>query len=513
MKVFAPPGVRADDPPLGAEPFWLWAENIRWVLGFPETIGLFAHLHDTVGEDVMISPTGDDATSYEDRTTLIIGSGDSVALLNWDTGAVQQITIPEAGTTGRWWFDSTGDEIIAGRGDPAGQIVAITRTTGAYVVLPGSPNGATCGGIINGILMLAGNVTSYGTNNPNMLARWSARNTDPVGDGGLQGFEDWIPTDINVSGEDLLEKGSEVIGGGATDLGFVIWTDTHMAVFTPRADSYAFDKDDTVFSHGLLSNGSWVELDGMVWWYDEARDLCVWDGGRPRVIQNPCKRATVGTIDADDLEGVSMSAISRYGEVILTYRGDAGNLRHVVYNYKADAWYSWKIDRLSFIDENAKRPVLAVASDGQIYVHELRVRPPADWLDPINQPGGGIGTSGVNRGPVEPLNFLLSTNNITGNDFVHESLRTMRAVINHALAWADDGPKEDDVFTATVIGYGDNNYESPKFRDDVELGVGQMNASFRVGGKTIRMILHSEGVCTNLRFGMAELESAKGGSR
>jgi len=511
MKIFGPPGLRADDPPLSSEPFWIWARNIRWVNGFPETIGMYAHLHTPSGEDMVIPIVGDAVSVHEDRSILIFGSDDTVSIVDWEAGTVQSLTITEAGSEGRWWFDSSGEDIIAGRGDMAGNVVSIDRTSGAYAVIPNSPMGAQAGGIIGGILVFAGLVESFDTNNPKMLVRWSARNTDPVSPGGDAGFENWTPSDTNASGEALLEGGSCIVGGGPTDFGFVVWSDTTTHLLAPRADSYIFDVD-TVFDHGLLAVNTWVQMDGLVWWFDQSRDLCVMDGGRPRVLSNPLKKASIGTINDADLENCTMSAIRRYGEVILNYRGFGGALRQLVYNYKENAWYHWRQDRLVYADENARRPVIALASDGQLHVHELRIETPAEWLNPIDDVGQEAPALDFNRGPLEPLDFMLSTNNIIPDDPVRESMRAMSGVFNHSIGWVDN-ERYEDTFLVTMLGYGEHGYSSPTFTDQREFAVGEMFGGFRLGGKSLRLIYSSEGVRTNIRFGPADVTAGKGGQR
>lgn len=520
MRVAPPPGIRTDLPALGAEAFWLHAINVRFRLGMAETIGPIAKVKNPNGSDLVINVDPDGAVDvFEDGQITVFGVGTTVNIIDWLAGTLEVIDLPLLSTTGRLWFDTTEKILIVGRSGLDGRVYAIDRATYAAAVIDNSPDGAICGGIVNGVLVFGG-TESFDTNEPKMTVRWSARRTDPAAGGGEVGFEDWTPTDINASGEVLLEGGSTIMGGGPTDKGFVVWSDKRMHLLTPRTDTYTFT-EAPIASRGLLATKTWTEADGRVWFFDQTRTLNVFDGGAPRQIMNPMSMATVERIPEDQLWRCSMSPRLRFGEVILSYPDEGGLMRELVYNYLENAWYPWKLNRLALDDRAGARPSLGVDYDGNVYAHDLPAPLPSGYpggLNGVAVPSLAI-PSVLNAGPgffvsdvYEPFEFLIMTNMITGGDVVTTSLRAMNAVVNHVYgvpeAWTGD-----DEFNVSVIGHGDLGMNEMRMVDTQTLEVGDMRTTFRVGGKTLQVAVWAEVFRSLLRLGEISFLSEEGGRR
>lgn len=521
MKIAGPPGYRTDLPPLSSEPFWFYGENIRFRMGIPETIGLYIKAYSrTTGDPVIFPEVEPTATLYGDATFLMLGHGDEISALRWDTGARVDIPTPEAGGSGRWWFAATEEEILCGRSNFTGKTYAVSRETLAVTTLPNAPPGGMGGGIVAGIFVKAGTDGVAG-DGAKMVVRWSARRTDPSssgGTGGPFGFEDWTPSDLNASGEFLLDEGSEVRGGGSTQMGFVLWTDTRMILLAPRNDLYVFTKS-VVALRGLLTSHSWTESDGRVWWFDQTRTLNVFDGGGARQVLNPMRHVSTELIKDTDLDLCFMSSDAENGEIILHYPDKDGFFREVVYNYLDDAWYTFALNRISMTDAHGDRPTVGIDATGQVYFYDIREALLPRITDPkqvsgihLPRPFKDPRVFAPNVLP-EQFSFFLMTNWIAPGDATLESWRTRNMVLPHTMSTMPDAPAPTDKLKVSVQSYGklDLN-ESPQIDTD-ERPVGQMLRELRAGGKAIQLVLSAENIRTHLRFAPVDVEADVGGKR
>lgn len=506
MRIDMPPGLRADDPDLSGQPFWLWAENIRFVEGMPETIGLYgvARLADT---NPIVLPANDRPRLWVDDGLTLAAAGDRVSIIDIAAGTIDNKTLAGI-VAGRWWFDTTEEEIIAGKSG-LNTIRVIPRNGSSPSVLANAPapsgDGIRCGGIVADILLLAGGVSSFASNPPALLVRWSNRRTDPANTLGQVGFEAWTPEPTNSSGEILLGSGSKIIGGGSTTFGFVVWTDMGMHLMSPRTDLYAFTERQ-VAKRGLLAQDAWVEDDGRIWFFDTTRTLNVYDGGAVRRIRNPIYKATMGQLDPTDVDNVSMSTMGRFSEIILNYRDRNGGRRQLVYNHETGAWYNWTLSRAALADEQGVRPALGVALNGTVYLHEIPVVLPPEHLSPL-------GVMGVPPSPtqtrfdVEPeaFNFLVSTGRLPGANMPSGAVKSNDLTVPRVIARSLKQPSPTgEVFEVSLVGIGDNTTTAKVHIDTQEVPVTNEDTSHRVRGKSVRMVIKGTSMRSHMRFGMPD---------
>jgi hypothetical protein len=519
MKIACPPGYRTDMPPVAPEPFWFYGENIRFRMGIPETIGLFTKAYSLLSGEIIAFPGIErTATLYGDANFLVLGASDRLEVLRWETGERATIMTPEVGDTGRWWFAATEQEIICGRSNLTGKTYAVKRSDLSTAVLPNAPTGGMGGGIVAGILVKAGTVGVAG-DGPRMVVRWSARQTDPSSSGtpaGPFGFEDWTPSDVNASGEFLLDEGSEIRGGGSTQFGFMVWTDTRAILLAPRNDLYVFTKS-TISLRGLLTSHSWTESDGRLWWFDQTRTLNFFDGGGARQVLNPMRHVSTEIIRDQDISLCFMSSDAENGEVTLHYPDRNGFFRELVYNYMEDAWYAFALNRISMTDAHGDRPTVGIDASGQVYFYDIREAllpqitvpiatfslPPPSLPDPQ---AGGLGDP-------EPFSFFLMTNWIAPPNAALESHRSRNVVVSHTLSNVPDVPATADELQLTVQSYGKLDlYETPEVDFD-KRPVGKMLRELRAGGKMLQFILSASSIRTHLRFAPMDVDADGSGKR
>jgi hypothetical protein len=523
-------GCRSDDAPVGPQPFVLYSENLRWRGKQPETIGLQARIRDLLTSNpiVLPPPSRPFMAIFHDRQYIVL-AGDTlqVHLLDWETGALTTIETPEAGLSGAWWFVANETHIIGARAclGHTGRVYAIERATLDAQVLPNSPYGALGGGIVAGTLFLAGAVSfAPGPNAPaELTVRWSARRTDASSNTaepteGPFGFEDWTPSDVNASGEQLLERGTQIIGGGASSFGGMVWTDRAAYLFTPRADVYTFTERE-IAERGLLANQAWCEADGRVWWYDQARALNVFDGGSVSQIPNPLRMASVEQIDPVALRDLYLTPNTGHGEVILGYRDIYGALRQLVYNYRENAWYPWRLNRIGMEDRFGPRPSIGVTPLGELMFDDLSAALDEGYLrgqpaDPFPATPTGQVTGLLPVGSnllVEPFEIVLSTSIISAPEPTETGVRNMNAVLSHTYASPPASePLGTEYIEMRIDSYDEAARDPTLVHSDIQqIRVGSHGADFRGGGRAMRIFLRAT-LSSFVRFGALFLGAQEG---
>jgi hypothetical protein len=508
-----------------------------------ETMGLYGPMRDVAGAQVQLPGSELYRKVYTTPSTvtgeILFGSANGIALVDFDpastpatgtrwrqtvltpsglSAVVDDVANPNAGRIGIppvWWFSDQDDVVVGGRtnvtGDPA---YAWDRNrNNDFVALAGSPTGAVGGGIISRILVLLG-CTSFTDPDPQrfMTIRWSDRFN----------FEEWTPSDVNISGELQLEGGSRIVGGGVTGFGVVAWTDRRMALLTETFDP------DSVFSRryidggrGLLANQSWTEADGQVWWFDEHRTLNVFDGGRPRQIQNPLKYATIERLNDDQLARAYLVPNQEYGEIILHYP-DVGSDEcdtQLVYNYLDNAWSIWRLERSGWCSRYGVIEALGVDRSNLVWRHDLDTGIPDVYILGPELPSGAQQSSphlspkvGIPSADVQPFSFKASTNLITSDEVTSKAWKGTRVQVNHVPL--PSAGAEDDEYGLMVTGYGLSQLErSPVFSDTQLMIQGDMARDFRVAGKALQLTIFGTNVKTVFRFANMSITEAYTGAR
>lgn len=541
MIIAPPPGLMMDMPNVTPKPFWSYGYNIRWRLGLLETLGLFGPVRDGAGAQLQL-PAGDVwreafVTPRSNQGQVLFGSASSLQVMHYDpsstpaTGtrwqlsditpnpfapAVDVVAQPSAGGVEIppvWWFSDQDDVVVGQRAGLVGEpCYAWGRDPAAIAVpLAGSPTDAVGGGILNRILILLG-CTSFSDPDPQrfMTIRWSDR----------YNFEEWTPSDITISGELQLEGGSRIVGGGVTGFGVIAWTDKRMALLTETGDiNSVFARRYIDGSRGLLANRSWTEADGQVWWFDESRVLNVFDGGRPRQIQNPLKYASLERLNDAQIARAYLVANQEFGEIILHFPGAGSDEcdNQLVYNYGEDKWSLWLLDRTGWGSRVGPIRNTGVSLDGRIWFHDLDTGIPDDYLQgPPLQPGVNIpglpgGITGVPAVDVEPYSFLFGTSLMTMDDVTSSTWRMTRLLANY-IPLPSDGA--DDAFTVQVTGYGEAQVQNTTLMQDARLfSQGQTTADFRVSGKALQLAVYAIDVKTSYRFSNFSTTEARDGQR
>lgn len=532
-----PPGLNLDRPLLASGAYWRAGKNIRFRLGLPETLGLFGPVRDAAGVQQQMPNSPAIRTLFNSPSVsegqVLAASASAVYAFDFDTGStpgtgtcwarsdvtpaglaavndvvsdpgVGRIEIPPT-----WWFADQEDVIVGGRANVTDDpVYAWDRDTGAVMTpLAGSPTGAVGGGIMGRILVLLG-CTSFTDPDPQryMTIRWSDRFN----------FEDWTPSDINVSGEMQLEGGSRIMGGGVVSQGILAWTDKRMALLTETGDP------DSVFARryidggrGLMANRSWAEADGVVWWYDETRTLNRWDGGRPSQVHNTLRLGTLERASDRDMARAYMVANQEFREVILWYPTTDNDIcdQALVYNYDDDAWSLWALPRNAWAQRVGATRNWGVDDQGRVFQHDLDTSIVAPWLpdldDPVAKWPAPVGTPMLTD--ITPYDWFLQTNLVTTSEPTSEAYHLTRNLLDHIPSPSAD--HTGDTFTMTVTGFGDDSITAQPYNDAQTIVQGQTWGDFRVGGKAIQITARGTGCGTVWRFGQRAASLGGDGER
>jgi hypothetical protein len=513
VKITCPPGYRADSPPVSSTPFWYFGENVRFRLGVPETVGLYTKLLNSSDEHARVLLSGGIGDFYADKDLVMVGSGTKITVVDWVGQTTLELNLPDVGATGRWWFTSTERTIIAGRANNTGKTYTIDRSTLAVAPLPNAPDGGVGAGIVNGILVKAG-TQGFAGDGPQLVVRWSARrtdasSTDPVL--GPFGFEDWTPSDVNASGEFLLDDGSECVAGVATTFGFVVWTDTRTYLLQPRNDVYVFTLSK-IAQRGILSPKAYGQADGRLWWWDASRTLNVFDGGAVRQVPNTIRHASVDRMDDVTLfDRCAVSVVPEYGEIILHYPDATLGMRELVYNYVDDCWYMFNLGRIAMTDAQGERAAIGIDSNGFLYFYDVREALAYDLTDPpfaLAPPA-----SAIDADP-EPFDFFLMTNHIAAANAALQSLRARNVFAAYTVAAVTtDPPLPADEISVTIRSWGSMDLRDPGISDEATNALGEQIFGLRAGGKRMQFIIHGQSFRSLVRLGEIDLEVEAGGEK
>jgi hypothetical protein len=215
----------------------------------------------------------------------------------------------------------------------------------------------------NRIVVLIGTSFAGSTTYNQLVVRWSD----------AADVTAWTPTTANLAGDTLLSVGGRAVGGLATRLQNLVWTDTALYTmqYTGDADQpFVFRLAGT--SCGLIGPLAAAEHNGIVFWM--GRDNCfVFQGSSPAVIPSTLRRDLFDNLAEAQQEKVVAGANSAFSEVWWFYP-DArdGNecSRYVAFQFDEGHWTCGTFARSTWVPAGVFPNPIALGTDGYIYYHE-----------------------------------------------------------------------------------------------------------------------------------------------
>lgn len=525
------PGLFGNQPRASAEPSWATGINVRFWDNRIESLGLFGPLRAPSGDQALLPGDAKYRALFTTPSPvtgqILAGSTTHLRLLQFDPGsstpgapprwadfdvapsgmaaASDALTDPSSGRVEIppvWWFADQDDLVVGARANVATDPAYAWDRNSAndFVALAGSPTGAVGGGIMNRILFLMG-CTSFTDPDPQrfLTVRWSDR----------YNFEEWTPSDTNLSGEQQLEGGSRIVGGGVTGFGHIVWTDRRMALFVENGDiATVYARRYVDGGRGLLANRAWCEADGVVWWLDESRTLNAFDGGRPIQIPNPLRYLTTELITDKDVARIYLTPNPEYGEIIIWFcmghSTSTGNPdAALVYSYQYECWSYWRLTRNAWCQRFGVIPNLAIDNDNRVFRHDIDLGFGQPWnkFDPLDDAFWQVPAPiQPPAADITPYAFLIASNLLVTDDPAHKRMRNTRVTIDHIPAPAAGA--EADALTVDLIGYGEPSMTSLKQpRNQRSFAQGDPGIDFRVGGKALQLRIEGRNQKTVWRFG------------
>lgn len=560
------PGVMSDIPwatPMGTMKCGRGL-NIRWRLQQLETLGLFGPLRKLDGTALVVPLN----TAEPVRAIYTAQSGTGIQILAGGLNRIDLVDVDPASIPGGetryqvnqlgstltptavetlpnptlkrvvippvWWFAEQENVIIGQRAGVNESARAWNRNPASGFTelrdyAPADPAGspslmapkkAVAGGIINRIAVLLGCVPFGGTGNGDelMSIRWSARGN----------FELWNPTIIidpltgiaNTAGGLELDRGSRIVGGGFTGYGIAAWTDKAMAMLTETGDiTSVFARTYIDGARGLLANRAWCEADGQVWWVDGARTLNVFDGGRPREIENPLRRGTIDRVNEVATARIYMAANPEYGEVTIWYpSGDSLECdRALVYNYRENAWSIWGLNRTHWFPRQGIQEAVAVDLNGTVYAHDIGPACPnayrPDALLPLG-PGTGCGLgTGVGASNLSPITAFVEYGPMVTDQAGYQTYSGTRLTMSW-LPLPAIGAETDEV-SVTLMGFENASVRDQRFEETQDWSQSDTVKDYRVSGRSMSVRIEFTDIKTVYRLGYVDMTfgQSDGGER
>lgn len=198
-----------------------------------------------------------------------------------------------------------------------------------------------------------------------MLVRWCAQ----------EDIEDWQGSITDTAGEFALSLGSIIVGGVASRLQNLIWTDKALYSMQYLRDTeFIFGFDVLGTNCGLAGPHAFAEKDGVAYWMTGNGQFYVYDGQAPRELDCPNQRYVFDNIIRRQLSLVHCGINSQYSEVWWWYASGTNGQeidKFIMYNYKDNAWFIGDVKRTTWIDKDYFAGPLSVGTDGYVYMHEV----------------------------------------------------------------------------------------------------------------------------------------------
>ena len=551
MKINPPPGFTLDMPPGGTDVRWRGGYNVRFRLNQPESIAPWGLMRDAADNPIQHGGATPVRTlmahALPDGFQILGASVNHIDLIQPDTGT----PVPDNDTTrylapvdltpaglpvlsddvphpagGRvfipphWVFEPTDDYVIMLRAGAVEDVYVWDRVPGNLpVAIPGAPQGAVGAALSNRILVLLGAdplVPTLPNGTSRLLTvRWSDR----------ADWGEWTPAPDNTAGEVQLEDGSRIVGGGSSSLGVPVWTDTGLYLLRERFDTlFIFDIDRIDGAKGLMSNKSWVEADGRLWWLASDRSLNVYDGTRARTITNPIKLTTIERMGVDDVPRVHAWANPETNEVSFWFADgptpSTESTRALVYNYDNGAFSMYVIPRTALSPRRGTQLPVGVSDEGTYYLHEIDFGLP-DHLSPTgingllpDEPDGpNLDAFRPVRESVEPLDWAIATNMFElGDDSERQTFDATRIIVDNLHAPAQ-GAELFFNMTVRVRGHEWARMSADFTEDLLNFNLDTGEGDIRVGGRALSIGIFATGEKALTRLGTIGIAVQPAGER
>lgn len=182
----------------------------------------------------------------------------------------------------------------------------------------------------------------------------------------------WTAAATNQAGDINIQTNGTILRGLRTRGQSLILTseDAHTMTYQGPPFVYGFERVGT--SCGLVGAAAAVSVDNGVFWMGN-RGFFVYSGGRVQDI--PCEVGdyVFSDMNSDQKSKVSAVVNSAWNEIWWFYpsKGATECDRYVAYDYAENIWMTGNMDRTAGVDRGVFRYPMFIASNGELYEHEV----------------------------------------------------------------------------------------------------------------------------------------------
>jgi len=205
-------------------------------------------------------------------------------------------------------------------------------------------------------------VVCFGAGGDPRKVQWSDREDNTT----------WTPAATNEAGDINLQTNGVILAGLRTRGQSLILTTEDAHTLTYNGPPFVYGVERVGTSCGLIAARAAASVDNGVIWMG-LRGFFVYSGGRVQSI--PCDVAdyVFSDINKDQRSKVSCVVNSAWNEIWWFYPS-ADSLecdRYVAYDFVENIWITGEMDRTAGVDRGVFRYPMFIASDGELYEHEI----------------------------------------------------------------------------------------------------------------------------------------------
>ncbi len=205
-------------------------------------------------------------------------------------------------------------------------------------------------------------VVCFGAGGDPRRVQWSDREDNTT----------WAPAATNEAGDINLQTNGVILAGLRTRGQSLILTTEDAHTLTYNGPPFVYGVERVGTSCGLIAARAAASVDNGVIWMG-LRGFFVYSGGRVQSV--PCDVAdyVFSDINKDQRSKVSCVVNSAWNEIWWFYPS-ADSLecdRYVAYDFVENIWITGEMDRTAGVDRGVFRYPMFIASDGELYEHEI----------------------------------------------------------------------------------------------------------------------------------------------
>ena len=205
-------------------------------------------------------------------------------------------------------------------------------------------------------------VVCFGAGDDPRKVQWSDREDNTT----------WTPAATNEAGDINLQTNGVILAGLRTRGQSLILTTEDAHTLTYSGPPFVYGVERVGNSCGLIAPRAAASVDNGVIWMG-LRGFFVYSGGRVQSV--PCDVAdyVFSDINKDQRSKVSCVVNSAWNEIWWFYPS-ADSIecdRYVAYDFVENIWITGEMDRTAGVDRGVFRYPMFIASDGELYEHEI----------------------------------------------------------------------------------------------------------------------------------------------